>query len=146
MSAGRRRGRGLFLRFALLAIAFLAPAVLANFASRGPAEASSDAARREEEYWRELRLYVWGIGLAFVLTAIPFALVHWHMLSPAGLFVSVAAFALVQIIVHFRCFLHIDPPNQNTDDLMLILFTTLLLCAMGGGTIWILGDLAARMR
>ena len=57
----------------------------------------------------------------------------------------VGVLAFIQIVVHFRFFLHIDPPNQNTSDLMLILFTSLILMAMVGGTIWILGDLAARM-
>ncbi len=51
-------------------------------------------------------------------------------------------------MVHFRCLLHIDPPRHNTDDLHLILFSSLLLFFMVGGTIWILvlANLAMRMR
>ncbi|TPW29666.1 cytochrome o ubiquinol oxidase subunit IV [Pararhizobium mangrovi] len=99
----------------------------------------------QAEYRRELGSYVRGVSLAFVLTAIPFALVHWSMLSHGWLLVAIGVLALVQVVVHFRFFLHIDPPNQHTDDLMLILFTSLILIAMAGGTTWILTDLAARM-
>ena len=53
--------------------------------------------------------------------------------------------ALVQIVVHMRFFLHVDLSRQKREDLQLILFTVLLLALMGGGTIWILTDLAARM-
>ena len=83
--------------------------------------------------------------MATVLTAIAFVFVHWSVLPHGWLMPTVGALAVIQIIVHFRFFLHIDPPNQNTNDLLLILFTTLILIAMVGGTIWILGDLAGRM-
>jgi cytochrome o ubiquinol oxidase operon protein cyoD len=66
-------------------------------------------------------------------------------MSPFGLYLAIGGFALVQVVVHFRCFLHIDPPRQNVDDLHLILFSSLLLFFMVGGTIWILANLAMRM-
>ena len=96
------------------------------------------------EYLRELRQYLWGYGLAMLLTLVPFGLVDWHGLPRHGLYLALGGCALVQVIVHFRCFLHIDPPRQNTDDLHLILFSALLLFFMIAGTIWILSSLAAR--
>ncbi|MFZ1920255.1 MAG: cytochrome C oxidase subunit IV family protein [Xanthobacteraceae bacterium] len=98
-----------------------------------------------ERYSRELRIYVIGFGLALALTVGPFALVYWSVLSPFWLFIAIGAFALVQVVVHFRCFLHIDPPKQKNDDLQLILFSSLILLLMVGGTIWILANLAIRM-
>ncbi|HTX04627.1 MAG TPA: cytochrome C oxidase subunit IV family protein [Steroidobacteraceae bacterium] len=97
------------------------------------------------EYGRELRGYLWGYGLAILLTLLPFGLVKWAVLPEYGLYLAIGVCALVQVIVHFRFFLHIDPPRQNVDDLHLILFTGLLLFFMVAGTIWILTSLAERV-
>lgn len=109
---------------------------------------ATDGQQREQdestEYGRELRGYILGYGLAILLTLLPFGLVKWSVLSEHGLYFAIGVCALVQVIVHFRFFLHIDPPRQNTDDLHLILFTGLLLFFMIAGTIWILTSLAAR--
>lgn len=107
-----------------------------------PSESRSLSDRAEHA--RELRQYLWGYGLAIALTLVPFGLVNWSVLSPHGLYLAIGAFALLQVIVHFRCFLHIDPPKQKTDDLQLILFSGLLLFFMVAGTIWILASLATR--
>ena len=103
-----------------------------------------DASGHRAEYARELSSYVWGYGLALLLTLAPFGLVNWRELPQHGLFLAIGACALAQVIVHFRFFLHIDPPRQNVDDLHLILFSGLLLFFMIAGTIWILSSLAVR--
>lgn len=107
-----------------------------------PSDDGSQATRAEHR--RELRQYLWGYGLAVMLTLLPFGLLNWAVLRQYGLYVAIGVCALIQVIVHFRCFLHIDPPRQNTDDLHLILFSGLLLFFMIGGTIWILSSLAIR--
>jgi cytochrome o ubiquinol oxidase subunit IV len=110
-----------------------------------PAGRAHQQEDREEEYRGERNSYIVGFGLALALTFVPFALVYWSALSRFGLFVAIGVFAFVQAIVHFRFFLHINPPRQNVDDLHLILFSTLILALMAGGTIWILYNLAIRM-
>ena len=98
-----------------------------------------------DDYRRELHIYLVGFGLALALTLAPFALVYWSAMPRSWLLIAIGAFALVQVVVHFRCFLHINPPKQKTDDLQLILFSSLLLLLMAGGTVWILHNLALRM-
>ena len=98
----------------------------------------------EQEERREFRSYVWGISLALVLTLVPFALVHWVMMPRSSLFITIGCFALVQMFVHFRFFLHIGF-GQQREDLLLILFSVLLLFIMVAGTLWIMNSLAARM-
>lgn len=93
---------------------------------------------------REFRAYLWGLGLALVLTLVPFAVVHWHALPRTPLYYLIGAFALVQMIVHFRFFLHIGI-RQKREDLLLILFSALLLVIIVGGTLWIMFNLARRM-
>lgn len=107
--------------------------------------ARGEAQDGRPEYARELRGYCVGYGLAILLTLLPFGLVRWSVLPQHGLYLAIGVCALVQIIVHFRFFLHIDPPRQNVDDLHLILFTGLLLFFMIAGTIWILTSLAERV-
>lgn len=103
-----------------------------------------EARAARAEFARELRQYLWGYGLAILLTLVPFGLVDRSALSTHGLYLAIGAFALAQIVVHFRFFLHINPPRQNVDDLHLIVFSGLLLFFMIAGTIWILASLAAR--
>ena len=103
-----------------------------------------DHAERNHEERRDFRSYVWGIGLALLLTLAPFALVHWIDIPRFPLLIVIGAFALMQMLVHFRFFLHIGF-KQKREDLQLILFSTLLLTIMVAGTIWIMASLALRM-
>lgn len=98
----------------------------------------------EREERREYRSYVWGAGLALLLTLAPFALVQWTTMPRFALLVVIGVLALVQMLVHFRFFLHIGF-RQKREDLQLILFSALLLTIMVAGTIWIMASLATRM-
>lgn len=97
------------------------------------------------EYGSELRTYVTGLVLAVALSAIPFAAVGLTDLSRRTLLWIVGACAIVQVPVHFRCFLHIDMSRQKRDDLQLILFSSLIVLLMVGGTIWIMTSAHALM-
>lgn len=104
----------------------------------------TEEAERKAEEQQDFRSYVLGYGLALVLTLIPFSLVYWNVLArPTGL-VVIGILAVVQMIVHFRFFLHIGLKRRR-EDLHLILFSTLLLMIMIAGTIWIMVNLSARM-
>ena len=104
----------------------------------------TDQVDQQQAERREFRSYVWGFGLALLLTLVPFALVHWAGLPRSPLLIVIGAFALAQMVVHLRFFLHIGF-RQKREDLQLILFSTLLLIIMVGGTIWIMYSLAVRM-
>ena len=97
-----------------------------------------------QEERREFRSYLWGVGLALVLTLVSFALVHWAAVPRLTLLMVVGGFALIQMIVHLRFFLHIDFRHKR-EDLLLILFSALLLFIMVAGSIWIMSSLAIRM-
>lgn len=98
----------------------------------------------EEERRRELRSYIVGFALAVGLTALAFLVVIAGTASSAA-YVVIGVAALAQVVVHFRFFLHIGLQRSTRDDLQLILFTTLIIVLMAGGTIWILDNLHVRM-
>ena len=110
---------------------------------RQASEPASEALRAD--YQRELRSYIYGLVLALILTGVPFGLVYWAAIPAFWIFIAIGVLAVIQVIVHVRFFLHIDPPRQKADDLHLMLFSALILMLMAGGTIWILANLATRM-
>jgi cytochrome o ubiquinol oxidase operon protein cyoD len=97
-----------------------------------------------ETYAQDFRSYCIGGVLALVLTAIAFGLVAYDILPAVECLVAISILAVVQIVVHFRFFLHISW-HSHRDDLQLVLFTSLILFLMVGGTIWILFNLHERM-
>ena len=99
----------------------------------------------EEDRKKEFRDYLGAYALSLLLTVPVFALAAWGGLARNTLGWVIALAGLAQVVVHFRGFLHIRLTGQAREDLQLILFTTLVLCMMGGGTIWILHNLAHRM-
>ena len=124
--------------------------------STGSFAAAQQAAERHD-----LHSYLWGLVLALALTAVPFALVRWPALAQllTGLPFApapwqapargpvlrvVGVLALVQMAVHFRFFLHIGL-RRKREDLLLILFSALMLVIMVAGTLWIMANLGLRM-
>ena len=111
----------------------------ANWAQPHTEAAASDT------YRKDLFTYLSGLALAVILTAVPFSLVYWHAMTTFSLWAVIGVLGSVQAVVHFRCFLHVNPPHQNVDEMLLVLFTVIILVMMAGGTIWILGNLHSRM-
>ena len=93
----------------------------------------------------EVRTYATGYALALILTAAAFALVKWRIFSGSTTLALVFVLALVQLVVHFRCFLHVTLRKSSRADLQLILFSTLIIMLMVSGTLVILFNLRARM-
>ena len=93
----------------------------------------------------ELVGYIVGYGLALTLTIAAFAVVYRHWASPETTLGIVFGLGLVQIIVHFRCFLHVGLRASARDDLQLILFSALIVMLMVGGTLVVLFNLRMRM-
>ena len=93
---------------------------------------------------RELGSYIIGFVLAAGLTAAAFLVVAAGMPTRTA-YLVIGAAALMQVVVHFRFFLHITWKRSTRDDLQLILFTTMIIILMAGGTIWILDNLHQRM-
>ena len=107
--------------------------------STGSFAAAQQAAERHD-----LRAYTWGLVLALGLTVVPFALVRWQLLARPSVLLIIGVLALVQAAVHLRFFLHIGLKRKR-EDLLLILFSALMLIVMVAGTLWIMVNLSVRM-
>ena len=93
----------------------------------------------------ETRSLIVGYGVALLLTLAAFGVVALHVLTGRGAFYTVLGLGLVQLLVHLRFFLHIDLKRSARADLQLILFSTLIIALMVGGTLVVLFNLHGRM-
>ena len=93
----------------------------------------------------ETRSLLVGYATALLLTLAAFGLVALHLLTGRDAFYAVLGLGLVQLVVHLRFFLHIDLKRSARADLQLILFSTLIIALMAGGTLVVLFNLRGRM-
>ena len=89
--------------------------------------------------------YLTGYLLALVLTAIPFSLVLFGGLSRPWTDALIAFFAVAQIVVHLRYFLHIDLTHTPRENLLALALTALIAGIMAGGSVWIMASLSRQM-
>jgi len=94
---------------------------------------------------RTIRPYLIGLGLAVILTAIPFALVATGALTRLTTLAIIAIAAVLQILVHLGFFLHIGFRSTPRENLIALAFAAVLIFFMVGGTLWIMFDLYYRM-
>jgi cytochrome o ubiquinol oxidase operon protein cyoD len=94
---------------------------------------------------REIQTYVIGYGLALGLTAAAFAAVRWQTFTATATLAIVLGLAVVQMVVHFRFFLHVSRSAASRDNLWLILFSALIIALMVSGTLVVIFNLRQRM-
>lgn len=91
-----------------------------------------------------LSSYTIGFVLAVILTVIPFGVVGFELLPPTGALITVAASAVIQILVHLYFFLHLDVSREHLASTMSGAFTALIMALLVGGTIWLFYSLDYR--
>lgn len=90
--------------------------------------------------------YLVGFGLSAVLTAIPFWLVMTGTLGNTGATAAVVIlFAVLQILVHTICFLHVNTQAESGWTLIAYLFTGVILLITITGSLWIMYHLNSNM-
>ena len=90
--------------------------------------------------------YLVGFGLSVVLTAIPFWLVMTGALgNPGATAAVVILFAVLQILVHTICFLHVNTQAESGWTLIAYVFTGVILLITITGSLWIMYHLNSNM-
>lgn len=148
MSANERSGTTTLLKLAGAAavigaskVLFRKPPAGSGIAPAGARPTDDGAQSRRSD----LITYGIGYGLALLMTGVAFAVVHWRWASGTTALGMVFGLAFAQAVVHVRYFLHVDLRRSARDDLQLILFSTLIIALMVGGTLVVLFNLRMRM-
>ncbi len=84
-----------------------------------------------------VKTYMTGFILSVILTVIPF----W----PAVILGSILAMAVVQILVHLVCFLHMNTKSDEGWNMTAFIFTVLIIAILVVGSIWIMWNLNYNM-
>ena len=91
------------------------------------------------------RGYVIGFLLSVALTAVPFWLVMTGALDATATAIIIVALAVVQILVHTVCFLHVNTQAEGGWTLMAYAFTAVLVLICISGSLWIMHHLSTNM-
>jgi cytochrome o ubiquinol oxidase operon protein cyoD len=92
------------------------------------------------------RSYLVGFLLSVVLTAVPFWLVMVNPIGNPGVTAAlVITFAVVQILVHTVCFLHVNTQAQGGWTLIAYVFTAVIVLITIAGSLWIMYHLNSNM-
>ena len=89
--------------------------------------------------------YIIGFSLAVLFTLISFAFVMMDQVPKKVAFIGLSIAAALQMLVHVRYFLHLDNSREQRWNLVLFVFTAVLVFIFVGGTIWVMYTLNSRM-
>lgn len=92
------------------------------------------------------RGYLIGFLLSVVLTAVPFWLVMTGAIADVGtVAVIIIALAVVQILVHTVCFLHVNSQSEGGWTLLAYAFAAVIVLIVIAGSLWIMYHLNTNM-
>lgn len=90
--------------------------------------------------------YMTGFVLSIILTAIPFWLVMAKVIADRNTAVLVlGGFAVIQILVHMVCFLHMNGKVEGGWTLLSTLFTVVFVAIAIAGTLWVMFHMNTNM-
>ncbi|MGP1956902.1 MAG: cytochrome o ubiquinol oxidase subunit IV [Arsenophonus sp. NC-PE1-MAG3] len=92
-----------------------------------------------------MKTYLIGFILSIILTVIPFWMVINNATSHNIILWIVISTAIVQILVHLICFLHMNISSDNSWNLVAFLFTMLIIGIIVIGSLWIMYNLSINM-
>ena len=83
-----------------------------------------------------VKTYMTGFILSIILTVIPF----WMVILG-----TILAMAVVQVLVHLVCFLHMNTKSDEGWNMTAFVFTVLIIAILVVGSIWIMWNLNYNM-
>jgi cytochrome o ubiquinol oxidase subunit IV len=89
--------------------------------------------------------YLIGYALSVILTLVAFALVMVPSFAPWAIVAGIALTAVVQVLVHLCCFLHLDSSPAQRWNALAFVFTVIFVVLIVGGSLWIMYGLNARL-
>ncbi|NWK77205.1 MULTISPECIES: cytochrome o ubiquinol oxidase subunit IV [unclassified Aquitalea] len=92
-----------------------------------------------------VKSYLTGFVLAVILTAIPFWMVMSGNFTKQATVIGIFGFAVVQIIVHLKYFLHLNFTKEGKLNSFSFLFTAMIIVMLVGLSVWIISTADALM-
>lgn len=92
-----------------------------------------------------VKSYAIGFVLSVILTAIPFGLVMYPALPKDMTIWIILAFAVIQVLVHLRYFLHLDFSPTQRNNVLAFAFTALVIVLLVGLSLWIIFSIHREM-
>jgi len=92
-----------------------------------------------------VKTYMVGFILSIILTGIPFWMVMDGSASHATILAVILVTAVVQIMVHLVCFLHMNTSSSERWNVVALAFTVLIIAILVVGSIWIMWNLNLNM-
>ncbi|MGP1871031.1 MAG: cytochrome o ubiquinol oxidase subunit IV [Arsenophonus sp.] len=89
--------------------------------------------------------YLIGFILSIILTVIPFLMVMYSTISHYNILCIVISTAIIQIMVHFICFFHMNTSSNDNWNFIAFLFTILIIGIIIIGSLWIMNNLNINM-
>jgi cytochrome o ubiquinol oxidase subunit IV len=102
-------------------------------------------ARRRESYNRTLIQYCIGFVSSLVLTFTAYLLVVGNTVEGLSLLLILGGLALIQMIVQLIFFLHVGSETRPRFRLFSLVFMTIVLVIIVGGSLWIMHHLNYNM-
>lgn len=94
---------------------------------------------------KEIKSYFFGFLFSIILTVIPFLLVIKKFFSFDISYLSIILCSIIQIVVHFVYFLHLDFSKEQRWSIMTLLFVMIIIFIVVFGSIWIMRNLNHHM-
>ena len=92
-----------------------------------------------------LASYTTGFVLSLALSVLAYFLVSRQILTGAALIASIIVLALVQLLVQLTFFLHLGKESNPRWNLVVFLFSLLIVIILVGGSLWIMKNLNYHM-
>lgn len=92
-----------------------------------------------------MKSYLIGFILSVILTVIPFWMVMEGTATTSTILWTVVGMAVVQIVVHLVCFLHMNTSSEERWKVIAFLFTLLIIGIVVIGSLWIMYNLNINM-
>ena len=89
--------------------------------------------------------YMTGFILSIILTVIPFWMVMNGSASKPVILGAILVTAVIQILVHLVCFLHMNTKSDEGWNMTAFIFTVIIIAILVVGSIWIMWNLNYNM-
>ena len=91
------------------------------------------------------RGYLLGFALSLLLTLVSFGLVMDGIYSTSVTLALIVTAALLQILVQMHFFLHLDHSSSQRWNVMVLIYTLIIIAFLVGGSLWIMHNTTIRM-